>query len=944
MIHPGEPGRWAELFAAFDALVEMDAQARAERLAEIAATDPAARTVLDGLLEADADSGSGLSNVDAIFGTADSSETIADRDLLKLVGHTVSHFRILEPLAAGGMGVVYRAIDTRLDRPVALKFPLPVQHMDRQVRERFVREARAAATLEHPNICSIYETGETEDGRLFFAMPLYPGETLKARLARAGPLPITDALAIAALIARGLHAAHRAGIVHRDLKPANVMLLPEGELKILDFGVARVADVTLTKSRDTLGTVSYMAPEQVRGDQLDGRADLWSLGVVLFEMLTGKRPFEGPHEIAMAHAILHTKPARPSTLRTGVESGLDELVLRLLEREPVRRPLSAEAVAAEVAAMGTPPGVSRHGRRRFTGFSRRAVVWASILAMGVIAAGTATAWLSRRGPAEGNAGPRIVAVLPFKDLGTDDDSKYLAVALPNEIAASLSRLSAVSVAADSAGAGMVVSGSVQRTGDQVRLEIALFDVARQRLVSTREFRGSVTTLLTLQGKATRELVEELRLDVTPGERAALSAVPTASSEAYDLYLHGRAAELGAAPEDSSRQRVESLQRAETYFARARESDPEFAAPRAGLAAVHLALAQYDDGTARRDQARIEAEAALRLQPGLPEAHEALAAYWSVRGEMLNAIAELERAVGGRPNAAHLYRRIGLDLRQLGRLEEGASALERATRLDPRNPHAHSQAALIYARLRRYRESINHWEHVIAIDPASEFPQIIRGFNYLRMGDVDSLEAAVRRIPPGRDPLGLTTYARYTMHSVRRRHAEALASLDSAKVAIILDGPPTGSGLLYRPVALLRAQTIERLGNDPAAARSAYEAARAVLEDSVAAYPKAPGIRIALGLAYAGLDRRADAVREARTAVDLVPVSEHATASTAFMGGAAEIYAQLGDTDAALELIELLLAMPAGREASVPLLRLDPTFDPLRSDPRFDALLARYSRN
>ena len=221
------------------------------------------------------------------------------------------------------MGVVYRAIDTRLARPAALKFPLPGQRIDGQVRERFLREARAAAALDHPNICAIYEAGETDDGQLFLAMPLYPGETLKARLSRAGPLPIADAVSIAEQIARGLIAAHRAGIVHRDLKPANVMLLPGGEIKILDFGVARMGDAALTKSRDTLGTVAYMAPEQVRGERLDGRADLWALGVLLYEMSTGRRPFEGEHEIAVAHAIVHSNPARPSALRPDIDPELE---------------------------------------------------------------------------------------------------------------------------------------------------------------------------------------------------------------------------------------------------------------------------------------------------------------------------------------------------------------------------------------------------------------------------------------------------------------------------------------------------------------------------------------------------------------------------------------------------------------------------------------------
>ncbi len=354
MMRESDPGQWAELCAAFDALVEMDAGARAERLAAIGAADPAARRALEELLEADASPASGLDRIDTIFGARDpplAAERSADRDVLKLVGQTVVHFRIVEPLAAGGMGVVYRAIDTQLARDVALKFPLPGQRLDGQVRERFLREARAAAALEHPNICSIYETGETEAGQLFLAMPLYQGETLKARIARLGPLPVGDALTIAVQIARGLQAAHRAGIVHRDLKPANVILLPDGGLKILDFGVARVGDVTLTKSHDTLGTVSYMAPEQVRGERLDGRADLWALGVLLYEMLTGRRPFEGDHEIAIAHAIVHSDPVRPSALRPEIWPELDALVLGLLARQPANRPASAEAVAAELSAL-----------------------------------------------------------------------------------------------------------------------------------------------------------------------------------------------------------------------------------------------------------------------------------------------------------------------------------------------------------------------------------------------------------------------------------------------------------------------------------------------------------------------------------------------------------------------------------------------------------------
>jgi serine/threonine-protein kinase len=955
MIRTPDPGQWTELFAAFDSLVELDTDARAEQLVAIGAANPDARRALEELLAADANPASNLERIDAIFGAAElAPERSANRDVLKLVGQTVAHFRIVEPLATGGMGVVYRAIDPHLGRRVALKFPLPGQHVDDRVRERFLREARAAGALDHPNICGIYEAGETETGQLFLAMPLYEGETLRARIARTGPLPISDALSIALQVARGLDAAHRAGIVHRDLKPANVMILPDGGLKILDFGVARVGDGTMTASHGTIGTVFYMAPEQIFAVPVDGRADLWALGVVLYEMLTGRRPFDGQHAIAVAHAIVESDPVRPSVLRPEISHELDALVLGLLIREPAKRRASAEAVVAELTAVQSPS--SRKVRRRrptFTAFARRKLAWVSAIALVVTGVGITASKLRARAGGE-SVEPRVVAVLPFENRNRGDDGDYLSVALADDIAMRLSRLRAVTVPgelsapkyrgsskptlglASDLGAGDVASVNARRAGDELVLLIDLFDVAQKRRVQTREYRGPVSTVLALQQNATDGIIAALDIDVTRGERAVLTRVPTARAEAYDFYLRGRAAEIGAASGDST-QRVESLQRAQAYYARARESDPDFAAPRASLATSHLALAPYDRTTVRRDQARIEAEAALRLQPGMPEAHEALASYWLLRGELPNSNSELERALVGRPNASDLYRLLGMNLRQLGRWEEALSAFERASRLDPRNRSVHRQAALTYSRLRRYDEAIAHWNRVISLDSVDWNAQMIRGQAYLRRGDADSLDAAMRRIPLGLDPGGMVTYSHYTAHRVMRRHAEALASLDSARFAISSDE------VLYRPVALMRAETLERLG-DVTRARLAYNAARALLEDSVAGHPREAKIRVALGLAYAGLHRRADAMREARNATEIFPVSGNSTGATAAMGGAVEIYARLGETDAALELIGLLLAMPAGREISIPLLHLDPTFDPLRSDPRFEALIGRFSRN
>jgi serine/threonine-protein kinase len=955
-----DPQRWSHICAVFDELIDVDAATQGGRLDEIGARDPDLRRCIEKLLAADADAGVGLARVDSAFALSlpGAGERRREADPLKLAGCSISHFNIIEPLATGGMGVVYRAQDTNLQRTIALKFPLPSYQLDRGTKERFLHEARSAGALDHPNICGIYETGETDDGQLFLAMPLYDGETLKARLTRAGALAVADALSIAKQIADGLGAAHQAGIVHRDVKPANVMLLRDGTVKVLDFGLAKVRDLTLTEARARVGTVSYMAPEQVAGQPIDGRADLWALGVILYEMLTGRRPFEGEYDVSIAHAIVHTEPVRAAVLRREITPDLDDVVWQLLRKDPVARFASAADVAAQLTASAPGAPVRRRlSQRRTFGSGRlRSAPRTAGVALTVLAAIALGAWLLRRSDAGALEAPRTIAVLPFEDPSNTAESRYVAVGLGDAITTGLSRLRLLIVPsyistdgyrgttkppsqiAHELSAAAVVKGSVLRMGDRIRVDAQLIDANTNEQLWVQRYERPLTELLDIGRDATKAIIAALNVNVTDAERALIERPPTTNAQAYDLYLRGREVELRGTPLDIARMPAENIREAQSLYSRAREIDPTFALARARLALTQMySVLKYDRSPARLEQARLEAEAAVRLQPGLPEAHEALAFYWGPGvGDDAKAIEEFKRALEGVPNSADYHLNLGTSYNKQGRWEEAVAEFDRAMQLEPLSPGPAFNAALANNRLRRYEKAIKAWDRVIALVPDDHLPKLIKGYAYVRwQGSADTLAAVLERIPADWDTNGMATWSRFSVARLRRRHNDALAVLNGSRHTISFDG------FVYRPIVLLRGWTQEALG-DRARARANYEAARSLLADSVAVHPDDPRIRIALGLAYAGLGRKQQAVQEARRAMELAPLSQNNPRATAFMGGAAEVLAQAGDTDGALELLELLLAMPAGREASVPLLRVDPIFDPLRSDPRFEQLLKRFS--
>ncbi len=618
--------RWKEIQATFDELVALDEASRASRLAALGATDRALRQAVEVLLAADGEADQQLAPLEAAF----FPPATPAPDPLSLAGRTVSHFRVVERLGAGGMGVVYRAEDTRLGRAVALKFLLPQSSLDAPAKARFLQEAHSAAALDHPNLCTIHEVGETDDGQLFLAMALYPGETLKARLDREGPLPVGDALAIARQIAEGLAYAHAAGIVHRDLKPGNVMLVPNGPVKILDFGLAKARDQSLSTASAQWGTVAYMAPEQIQGEAVDARTDLWALGVVLFEMLTGRRPFAGEHELALAPAILRDQPLSPSTLRADVPAALEDIVLTLLQKDPANRYPAEELLAHLVGAGTRAESAVRSGwkrslrvRRILSGRRQWTVgAAAAVLIVGVLLG--AALLVGRHGGRDGEAASRVV-VLPFENRTAVTELDPLGAMAAEWVTQGLTQVPFLTVldtrgpqatarmldaagglvaAGHDIGAGVVVSGSYFLQGDSLQFQV--------RIAST----GDGTILLGIGGvTAPRdrplEGIEQVRQRVAAGLASLLDRDVTTfqtglrqppTYEAYREYVEGLEVYMAGDEAEAARR-----------FQQAATLDPTFLTARIWTAQSGMLAGMYemDEAWARRADSLISGLRLLR---------------------------------------------------------------------------------------------------------------------------------------------------------------------------------------------------------------------------------------------------------------------------------------------------------------------------------------------
>ncbi len=610
-----------------------------------------------------------------------------------MVGTTVSHYKVLEHVGGGGMGVVYKALDRTLDRIVALKFLSPTFAADPEARHRFTREAKAASALQHVNISTVHEVGETEAGLPFIVMDFYDGCTLKEKIGK-GMLPISGAVDIALQIARGLSCAHEHGITHRDIKPANIIITNEGVVKILDFGLAKAAGAsTFTKSGLTPGTAVYMSPEQVLGNKVDVRTDIWSLGVVLYEMFTGQRPFTSEVDAGLVYAIRKTEPAPLRGLRPGVDNALEKIVKRMMAKRPGERYQSAAEVILDLEsyASGLRPTQGTRKFKSLTPMRRPLVIGLSAL---LLIAAVLTVLISRSRMQLVDS----IGILPFENPSQDSTLVYYSDGLTDDLITKLYTIPTLSVRstrrvmqyrttskpphdiAKELGVQALLTGRIRWANERLVVSLQLTDAETDRNLWGASYDRRPSEIPAMLNEVAQTVVQVLNIELNPDTRKKLGLSTEVDPKAYELTVQGRALFYKMIPA--------SARNALTFFSRAIEIDSNYASAYAGLATAYDMLVTLGcfpsisphDAWPKAKQAAIKA---IQIDPYNAEAYSVLAEVASYyEWNQHEAETLYKRAIEINPSSADAHALYALFLHLMARQDEARSEIRLALRVDP----------------------------------------------------------------------------------------------------------------------------------------------------------------------------------------------------------------------------------------------------------------------
>jgi serine/threonine protein kinase/Tfp pilus assembly protein PilF len=858
-------------------------------------------------------------------------------------------YELLQEIGCGGQGVVYRARQKSLNRTVALKV-IGLAHWATEAHvKRFRLEAEAAASLNHPCIVPIYEVGE-RDGACYFSMGLVDGGQLDA-VAKREPMPIRHAAELIAKLARTVHYAHEHGILHRDIKPGNILLDTKGEPHLTDFGLARLAETesTVTRTMEVLGTPSYMAPEQAVGNNaaITGATDIYGLGAVLYQLLTGHPPFAGGTTYETVRLVLDTEPRQPRLLNPKVDRDLGTICLKCLEKDPKRRYSSALALAEDLERWAKHEPI----QARHTGVITRSRKWvqrnptSALLAASVVALIAAVGWNIWKSELVHRPVNNGIAVLPFENLSDAKEHAYFADSVQDDILTKLARIADLKVISrtsvmDYRGkrnlrqigndlrVSHVLEGSVRRSGTHLRLNAQLIDTRTDTHVWAEQYDRDLNDLFAIQSEIAQKVAERLNAKVTSAERLAIEEKPTTDLTAFELY--SRASDVLA---------INSLMadnlKAIDLLNQAVARDPSFLKAYCLLALAHDQLYSHFDHTpARLALAEAAVREAFRIRPNAGEAHWARACHlYNGYLDYDGALAELEVARRSLPNDSWIFRLMGSIQRRQGRWEESTRNLERAIELDPRDLRILFQTGLSYGIARRYAEQKSKLDRILTIKPDDVEVKAERAFVEVDWkADTGPLHQLIDEIR-ATNPVAMPKIGGQWL-----RCALAERDVAAAKDALVASGDPLGTENVHFPRPFAEG-VIARMTGDEHKAQLAFAAARAEQEKTVKAQPDYAPTWCVLGVIDAALGRKEEALRESRRAVELLPVEKDSINGLVMIKYLAMSAAWVGDKDLACEQLATAVRYPtSGLDLSYGELKLMPWWDALRGDPRFEKIL------
>jgi TolB-like protein/Flp pilus assembly protein TadD len=873
-------------------------------------------------------------------------------------GSRLGPYEVVSLLGAGGMGEVYRARDPRLGRDVAIKVLPASFSADPDRLRRFEQEAQAAGALNHPNITAVYDIGQ-HDNAPYVVQELLEGETLRAELS-GGRFPPRKAIDYALQITQGLAAAHDKGIVHRDLKPENLFVTKDGRVKILDFGLAKKTDLIgpeeqtsaptgsgHTEPGAVMGTVGYMSPEQVRGLPVDHRADLFSLGTILYEMLSGRKAFKRDTASDTIAAILKEEPPELTQSGRNISPTLDHIVRHCLEKDRDNRFQTAKDVAFALSEVSGPTTTSGAQLAMAPTSKKKALI--GIAAVVVLAA---VGVLLLRRPHQGGgeaAGVKRVAVLPFENLGAPEDD-YFADGVADEIRGKLTSLPHCHVIArgsstpykkttkspkqiaEELNVSYLLTATVrwEKSGGASRVHVSpeLVDVTRPDAPTSKwqqSFDAAITDVFQVQSEIATKVAQALGGALGAGDEKRLSEKPTQNLAAYDAFLKGEEAANSLAANDPT-----SLRRALGFYEQAVALDPAFAQAWAKVSQANSGLYFFSVPTPElAERARQAAEKAVALSPDRPEGYLALGDYRrEVLSDFSRALEQYAKGLGVASGSANILEGTARSEEGLGRWDAAVEHFRQAERLDPRSVSIFSALGGALSFLRRYPEAREVYDRGLALAPTNLRLIEFKAITFLGEGDMAGARAALKAAPKEVEPTALVAYV-----AIFR---DLVWVLDEKQQELLLRLTPSAFDDDRGTWALCLVQAYALRG-DEAKVHVYAEEARKTFEEQVRATPDDAQRHVLLGLALAYLGRKEEAIREGERGIALDPVSKDAIVGPYFQHQLVRIYMLVGQPEKALDQLEPLLKIPY--YLSPGWLKIDPNFDLLRKNPRFQKLVA-----